>query len=97
VTGLISDIEKGEATEDNSDARFHRAKGHLAKNGKFEKPLVVMKLKDGLSVIDGNHRITALVACQANADNILKQGGKVPSTKQQIWVGTHAKDEVPLD
>ena len=70
---------------------------HLLKTGEFQKPLVVMELEDGLSVIDGNHRVTALIACQAQNDAILQKGGKVPATKQKIWMGTHAKGEVPLD
>ena len=97
VNSMIDDVANGKALGDNGDARFHYAMDHLVKSAKFHKPLVVMKLKDGLSVIDGNHRVTALVACQATADEILKHGGKVPATKQQVWMGTHANGAVPLD
>jgi len=93
---IADDIEKGNAA-DNSEARFAEALNHLAKTGAFQKPLVVMKLDDGLSVIDGNHRITALVACQAQAETLKKNGRKVPSATQKIWMGTHADGEVPLD
>ena len=81
----------------DSDVRFKAALTHIAKNGAVPKPLVGMQLKDGLSVIDGNHRVAALCTCQAGADEMVKKGGVVPSKTQQVWVGTHSAGEVPLD
>jgi hypothetical protein len=93
---IADEINKDEA-QDNSDARFESAAKHLTSTGEFHTPLVVMKQGDGLSVLDGNHRVTALISCQAQAEAIKQQGGKVPSTKQKIWMGSHAKGQVPLD
>jgi len=44
--------------------RFKNAADYQMKKGAFEKPLVAMRLPDGLSVIDGNHRISAFCGLQ---------------------------------
>jgi hypothetical protein len=69
----------------------------LVQNGTFQRPPIAMRLQDGLSVLDGNHRISALHVCRAGAATVLKKGGIVPPTKQQIWIGTHAENEVPIN
>jgi hypothetical protein len=79
----------------DSDVRFRSALGHIAKNGVLPRPLVAMQLKDGISVIDGNHRVAALCACQAGVDEIAKKGGVAPQKIQQVWIGTHSDGEAP--
>lgn len=93
---VANEIEQGNAS-DNSEARVKKAVIHLVQTGVFYAPPVVMKLEDGLSVIDGNHRITALITAQANAELFAKNGRQVPSTTQKVWMGTHANGEVPQD
>ena len=51
----------------NSKARFESAALYIAQNGTVPEPLVGMELEDGLSVLDGNHRMAALCYCQATA------------------------------
>jgi hypothetical protein len=81
----------------DSDVRFRSALSHIAKTGTLPRPLVVMQLRDGLSVIDGNHRVAALCTCQAGAAEIAKKGGVAPLLKQQVWLGAHSTGEVPFD
>lgn len=81
----------------DSDIRFRSALAQIAKTGTLPRPLVVMQLKDGLSVIDGNHRVAALCTCQAGATEICKEGRLAPSPEQQVWLGTHPTGEVPFD
>ncbi len=96
VTGIAKDIEDGN-NRDNCTARVNRAVEQLVKSGEFLESPVVMKLSDGLSVIDGNHRVTALLSSQALAEAFARRGHKVPSTTQNAWVGQHSNGEVPLD
>jgi hypothetical protein len=49
-----------------------------------------MRLNDGLRVIDGNHRVTALCFRQAASEEIIKSNGIPPLNSHQIWVGKHA-------
>ena len=58
----------------NSKARFESAALYIAENGTVPEPLVGMELGDGLSVLDGNHRMAALCYCQATADEISGKG-----------------------
>jgi hypothetical protein len=81
----------------DSKARFEAATGYIVENVTFPIPLVVMQLRDGLSVIDGNHRATALCYCQATTDEILEAGGLAPLTNHLVWIGTHQSGEVPFD
>jgi hypothetical protein len=78
-----------------SKARFLSAGRYVSEHGTFPKPPVAIHLPDGWSVLDGNHRVTALCFRQAAPERILKQIGVVPLKKHKIWVGTHARGEVP--
>jgi hypothetical protein len=70
----------------------------MMKNGVFEKPLIAMRLPDGLSVLDGNHRISAFCGLQEMPAELLEQRGlKKPAPEQDLWIGTHSRGEVPLD
>jgi len=93
---MVKEIEEGDAS-DNSEERFKRALGHLVEAGEFQVAPVVMKLDDGISVIDGNHRVTALLSTQANSEGLAEQGLKTPRTQQKVWMGQHSDGEVPLD
>ena len=93
---IVNEVTKGQAA-DNSEARFNYALNHLARTGEFQKPLVAMNLADGLSVLDGNHRITALIVCEAQANAFRQNGRKVPSMTQKVWIGAHVDGDVPLD
>jgi hypothetical protein len=76
--------------------KFFRQLKHILKQGKFSKPIAVIPVKSGLSVIDGNNRI-ASHACAVSeslpAEFIQEIGGQLPSKVQQVWWGTHHDGE----
>jgi hypothetical protein len=70
----------------------------LLENAVFSKPLIVMDIPDGTSVLDGNHRVAAfcfLRRAPNNAFTTIKL--KRPPALHYTWVGTHTHGEVPLD
>jgi hypothetical protein len=97
IDAHVNDIANAYSRLPDSKARFESAAVYIAENGTFPKPLIVMQIKDGLSVIDGNHRATALCHCQATTEEILKWGGIAPSRSHRLWMGIHADGEVPFD
>jgi hypothetical protein len=78
-----------------SKARFLSAGQYVSQYGTFPKPPMAVRLDDGLSVLDGNHRMTALCFRQLAPERILKLGGVPPLKKHQVWIGKHARGEVP--
>jgi hypothetical protein len=55
------------------------------KNGVFEKPLVAIRLPDGLSILDGNHRISAFCGLQETPAELLEPRGlKKPAPEQDL-------------
>ena len=98
VNEVIADVNS--ATPDaNTKARYNNALHHILNHATFEQPLVAMALPgDGLSVIDGNHRISAFCSLQTMPpERFEKHKLQKPEPTQQVWVGTHARGEVPLD
>jgi hypothetical protein len=97
VTGML--VEKATGTiDEETGTRFKRASDYILKNGGFEEPPIAMRLGDGLSVLDGNHRMTAFCGLQQVPAEILeKRGLREPAQEQELWIGTHSRGEVPLD
>jgi hypothetical protein len=57
-----------------------------------------MRLPDGLSILDGNHRITAFCDLQMiPAGGFERRGLKKPVLEQDVWIGTHGRGETPLN
>jgi hypothetical protein len=92
-------VEKANGTiDEETRTRFGKAADYILKNGVFEEPPIAMQLADGLSILDGNHRITAFCGLQeAPAEILEKRGLRKPALEQESWVGTHSRGEVPLD
>jgi hypothetical protein len=83
-------------TDDSINRRVSRSWLYIIENGKFPRPIVTMKKPDGISLIDGNHRLAAFELVQGLPDaQFAKEGYQRPSRDQEVWVGTHSKDEVP--
>jgi hypothetical protein len=62
----------------------------------FPHGLVTMKKPDGVSLIDGNHRMAAFEMVQSLTDAQFAQANlQRPSRDQEVWVGTHSGGEVP--
>jgi hypothetical protein len=91
--------EKANGTiDEDTRRRFDRASDHILRNAVFEKPLVAMRMSDGLSVLDGNHRISAFCGLQELPTETFEQRGlKKPALEQDVWIGTHSRGETPLD
>lgn len=92
-------VEKANGTiDEGTNTRFKMASDYIMKNGGFEEPPIVMRLPDGLSALDGNHRITAYCGLREAPAAILEQRGlRKPAQEQELWIGTHSRGEVPLD
>jgi hypothetical protein len=92
-------VEKRDRTiDEETERRFKKAGDYLMKNGTFEKPLIAVRLPDGLSILDGNHRISAFCGLQEiPAQSLERRGLKKPAPEQDVWIGTHSRGEVPLD
>ena len=61
-------------------------------------PPIAMGLPDGLSILDGNHLLTAFCGLQQTPVGFLeKYGLQKPLPEQELWIGTHSRGEVPLD
>jgi hypothetical protein len=91
--------EKTDGTIDKATARrFDRAVQNILKKAEFEEPPVAMRLADGLSILDGNHRITAFCWLQMmTAEQFEALGSRKPELEQDVWIGTHSGGETPLD
>jgi hypothetical protein len=90
--------KKDGSIDEETNRRFKRAADYQMKNGELEKPLIAIKLPDGLCILDGNHRISAFCGLQETPTELLEQRGlKKPAPEQDLWIGTHSHGEVPLD
>jgi hypothetical protein len=69
-------IEKATGTiDEETRTRFKKASDYILKNGGFEQRPIAMRLADGLSILDGNHRITAFCGLQeVPAESLEKRG-----------------------
>jgi hypothetical protein len=92
-------VEKANGTiDEETRTRFKRASDYILKNGRFQEAPIAVRLADGLSILDGNHRITAFCGLQEVPAEILeKRGLRKPAQEQELWIGTHSRGEVPLD
>jgi hypothetical protein len=98
--GIVTSM-RAEVAAKKADAvtqrRFNHALHYILTNGAFPKPLVAMKDNGHLLVLDGNHRVAAFTAAQSIPDAMLKAKGWYKlSSEQNVWIGAHAKGEVPL-
>lgn len=91
--------EKATGTiDEETAARFKRASDYILQNRVFEKPPIAIRLPDGLSILDGNHRATAFCGLQDAPDGLLEMRGlQKPIPQQELWIGSHIRGEVPLD
>ena len=91
--------EKTDGTIDkDTGRRFDRAVKYILSKAEFEEPPVAMRLADGLSILDGNHRVTAFCWLQMmTAEQFEKLGSRKPALKQNVWIGTDSRGETPLD
>jgi hypothetical protein len=56
----------------------------------------MMKKEDGLSLIDGSHRMAAFEMIQGLTDaQYAELRVERPAREQEVWVGTHSEGDVP--
>jgi len=97
VNQMIAEVGR-KIVEDATRRRFNNAFQDILNTGGFPSPLIAMRMADGLSVIDGNHRVSAFCGVQLMRDERFQDLGKQrPAREHEIWIGTHSRGEVPLD
>jgi hypothetical protein len=97
VNRTLAEITNG-TVDQGTKRRYDNAFHHILNNALFEEPPIAMRLADGLSFLDGNHRITAFCGLQMlPAGSFERRGLKKPSPEQDAWIGTHSRGETPLD
>jgi len=97
VTRMLAEVTSGNV-EQSTKRRFDSAFHYILNNAAFPKPLITMKVGDGLCILDGNHRAAAFCGLQKMpAEQFEQRGLQKSSQVQEVWVGTHSRGETPLD
>jgi hypothetical protein len=97
VIRMLTEKTNGTIDKDTR-RRFDRAVDHILNNAVFEETPVAARLASGLSILDGNHRITAFCWLQMmTAEQFEELGFRKPALEQDVWIGTHSRGETPLD
>jgi hypothetical protein len=95
VREIITQMNMGTADE-STKRRIARAWTYIKDNGVFPRSLVTIKKSDGVSLIDGTHRMAAFEMVQSLTDAQFAQLNlKRPTREQEVWIGTHSDGEVP--
>ena len=96
VNEIIADYNKKTA-DAVTTRRFKHAYIYIMNHAAFPKPVIMMKVSSGMSVLDGSHRMAAFCMLQMTPDATFKKLNKrKASPTQDAWVGTHSAGEVPL-
>jgi hypothetical protein len=91
VTRMLAEKANGTIDEETRN-RFKKAADYILINGGFREPPIAMRQ------CSLHSRITAFCALQeAPAEILEKRGLKRPAQEQELWIGTHGREEVPLD
>lgn len=92
---MIAEMDAGTA-DASTKKRVAQPWIYVRDHAVFPRALVVMKKADGLSLIDGSHRMAAFEMIQRLSDAQLAEMGKDrPARAQDVWLGTHRDGEVP--
>lgn len=95
VTRIMVDMDSGVA-DASTKKRVAQPWIYVRDHGIFPRPLVMMKKADGLSLIDGSHRMAAFEMIQRLTDaQLVAMGSDRPERRQEVWLGTHSNGEVP--
>lgn len=69
---------------------------YIRDNGVFPRALVTMQRPNGMSLMDGTHRMAAFVMFQGLSDTQLAQMKvQMPPLEQDVWRGIHSNGELP--
>jgi hypothetical protein len=95
VADIVDRMNAGTA-DDTTKRRVAQPWVYIRDNGVFPRALITMQRTDGLSLIDGSHRMAAFVMFQALTDAQLAELKVArPSLEQGVWQGVHSKGELP--
>jgi hypothetical protein len=96
VADIVSQMKSGVA-DASTKKRVAQSWLYIKDNAVFPRALVTMKIPDGLSLLDGSHRMAAfnMVQEMPNAE-FAKINKKKAGLKQRVWIGAHSAGEVPL-
>jgi hypothetical protein len=95
VSDIVSAMDRGTANA-TTKRRVARPWVFIREHGVFPRALVTMQRADGLSLIDGTHRMAAFVMFQRLTDaQLAEMKVERPALEQEVWQGVHAKNELP--
>jgi hypothetical protein len=95
VSDIVTKFNAGQA-DAGTKKRVARTWIYIRDNGTFPRLLVTMQRADGMSLIDGSHRMAAFVLFQSLSDAALaKINVKRPSVNQAVWLGENSNGELP--
>jgi hypothetical protein len=90
-------IAEARTADDVTRRRFKGAMDYILDHGVFPGAIAAMKVPTGLEILDGNHRMSAFCGAQLMPDAAFERLNRTrPSVEQEVWIGTHAKGEVPI-
>jgi hypothetical protein len=75
--------------------RFLAAGKYVSEHGTLPEPPLVIRLTNGLSVLDGNHCVAALCFRRIASERIVNISGVAPEKTHKVWVASHPRGEVP--
>jgi hypothetical protein len=95
VNDIIVEMDAKTASE-STKKRVAQPWVYIRDNAVFPRTLVTMKKPDGLSLIDGTHRMAAFQMIQRLTDaQLAGLKMKRPALEQAVWIGAHIAGEVP--
>jgi hypothetical protein len=95
VSDIVAEMNAGTA-DTSTKKRVAQPWIYIKDNGVFPRALVTMKKADGLSLIDGSHRMAAFELIQSLTDaQFAELKVDRPAREQEVWVGTHSEGAVP--
>jgi hypothetical protein len=92
----IRQESSGGSPSETTKRRWDNLFRYVLNDGAFPVAPIVMRRPEGLSPIDGTHRMAVLSALQLIPEaNFAKRGLAKPANEQDVWMGKHADDELP--
>jgi hypothetical protein len=95
VSDIVTKFNAGQA-DSSTKKRVAQPWIYIRDNGTFPRPLVTMQRTDGMSLLDGAHRMAAFVLFQSLSDaELAKIEANRPPINQTVWRGQHNDGELP--
>ncbi len=96
ITDIRNEISGG-APSEVTGRRWDNIFRHVLNAGTFPVAPVAMRRPEGLSPIDGTHRLAVFSALQIMPnERFASLRLEKPALEQDVWIGTHKNGELPL-